>query len=277
MNNLPWSAFEPGNHRTACPSCGRNERDRTLGVTIEYGGKGVAHCFRCGHVETHRPDAKTWTRPARLVERPATPQKHEALSDYGLELWSACEPLSGIALAYLGARRCKVPPLDGHLRWHRALRHPSGSHGPALVGLITHVETGKPLSLHRTWIEADGRKAAFDPPRMLLGNHAIKDGVIRLWPDETVTLGLAVTEGIETALSLAWAYQPVWSCIDAGHVAALPVLPGIETLVIGADNDPAGQKAAMECANRWALADVEVLVTRQAANDLNDVLQELAA
>ena len=88
---------------------------------------------------------------------------------------------------------------------------------------------------------------------------------------------MAIAEGIETALSLAWAYKPVWSCIDAGHVAAMPVLPGVETLVIGADNDPAGQKAATECAERWAAADVEVLVTRQAANDLNDVLKELAA
>jgi hypothetical protein len=35
--------------------------------------------------------------------------------------------------------------------------------------------------------------------------------------------------------------------------------------------------AASICARRWADADKEVLVTRQAANDLNDVLMELAA
>ena len=277
MHSLPWTSFEPGNHRTACPACARNEREKTLGLTIEHSGKGVAHCFRCGHVETNSRDAKSWTAAPLLVERRPSPQKHEVLSNYGLELWSACEPVFGAALAYLKARRCVVPPADGDLRWHRDLRHPSGAHGPALVGLISHVRSRKPLSLHRTWIEADGRKSAFDPPRMLLGNHAMKDGVIRLWPDESVTCGLAVAEGIETALSLAWAYQPAWSCIDAGHLAALPVLAGIETLVIGADNDAAGQKAANECATRWASADVEVLVTRQAANDLNDVLQELAA
>ena len=277
MNELNWPSFENGSYRTACPACGRNEREKTLGITIEPGGKGVAHCFRCGHIETNRPDSKTWSAHLRPIQRKPVLLKREVLSEYGLDLWSACEPLSGAAVAYLKARRCVVPPADGDLRWHPDLRHPTGERGPALVALITHVESRRPLSLHRTWVRPNGQKAALDPPRLLLANHAIKDGVIRLWPDECVTYGLAVAEGIETALSLAWAYRPVWSCIDAGHLAAFPVLSGIETLVIGADNDPAGQKAADECATRWASTDAEVLVTQQAANDLNDVLQGLAA
>jgi len=57
------------------------------------------------------------------------------------------------------------------------------------VALISHVESHKPLSLHRTWVQPNGKKAAFDPPRLLLANHAMKDGVIRLWPDECVTYG----------------------------------------------------------------------------------------
>ena len=59
-----------------------------------------------------------------------------------------------------------------------------------------------------------------------------------------------VAEGIESALSLAWAFVPVWACIDAGNLAALPVLDGIEALTIAADNDPAGQAAAQTCATR---------------------------
>lgn len=277
MNSSQWTDLEPGDHRVPCPACGRGDRDKALGVTVEYSGKGVAHCFRCGFAEAFRPDAKTRARPAQVIERPQTSQKHANLADYGQALWSACEPVSGAALAYLHARRCLPPPTDGDLRWHPSLKHPSGTYGPALVGLITHAVTREPLSLHRTWIQSDGQKAPLEPSRLLLGNHAVKLGVIRLWPDECVTTGLAIAEGIETALSLAWAYKPVWSCIDAGHVAAMPVLPGIETLVIGADNDPAGQKAAAECARRWASAGVDVLVTRQSANDLNDVLKELVA
>lgn len=145
------------------------------------------------------------------------------------------------------------------------------------MGLITDAVTRQPLSLHRTWIQADGRKADVDPPRLLLGGHRKQGGVIRLWPDEAVTVGLGIAEGMETALSLAWAFAPVWACIDAGNLAAFPVLSGVEALTIGADNDAAGAAAAQECAARWATADDEVFITKQAENDLNDALMEVAA
>ena len=81
MNSIHLSSLEPGNHRISCPACGRGDRDKTLGVTVEHSGKGVAHCFRCAFTEAFRPDAQTWTRPARLVERPQMSQKHENLAE----------------------------------------------------------------------------------------------------------------------------------------------------------------------------------------------------
>lgn len=215
--------------------------------------------------------------PMKAPERQPEPATRETLSDYGRELWDACRPVHGPASGYLRSRRCVLPPEDGHLRCHSALKHaPSGYTGPALVGLVTDAVTREPISLHRTWIQADGRKADVEPPRLVLGGHRKRGGVIRLWPDETVTYGLAVAEGIETALSLAHAYVPAWACVDAGNLGALPVLPGIETLLIGADNDPAGIKGANECAARWTRAGAEVRITRQAANDVNDALLEAA-
>jgi hypothetical protein len=53
---IAWSDYATGNHRVTCPSCGRGERDKTLGLTIEGDGKGVAHCFRCAFTENYRPD-----------------------------------------------------------------------------------------------------------------------------------------------------------------------------------------------------------------------------
>ena len=45
--------------------------------------------------------------------------------DQGLALWRTCQPLAGSALAYLYARRCRIPPADSHLRWHPHLAlHP---------------------------------------------------------------------------------------------------------------------------------------------------------
>lgn len=273
---IAWINYEVGNHRLPCPACARGSRDMTLGLTIEPSGKGVAHCFRCAFTESYRPDQGARQQAAATPRiKAVAAQKHEVLSDYGRELWNACKPLSGVALDYLSARLCVIPPADGDLRYHPALKHPTGHTGPALVGLISDAMTSQPLSLHRTWVRANGCKADVNPPRLLLAGHRKQGGVIRLWPDEAVTLGLGVAEGIETALSLAWAYAPVWACIDAANLASFPVLPVIGALVIGADNDGAGTAAAHQCAQRWANV-AEVYVTHQAENDLNDTLKEAA-
>lgn len=264
--------LEPGNHRLTCASCARGPKDRTFGATVDREGVVVGHCFRCGHVETYRPERGSNCRRGKAISRPVASFKRESLSEYGTELLGACTALHGtIGEAYLLARGCVIPPADSDLRFHASLKHPATDYaGPALVALVTHAATRAPLTLHRTWIRADGRKAGIEPPRMLLGGHSKRGGVIRLWPDETVTTGLALAEGIETALSLAHDYAPVWSAIDAGNLAALPVLDGIEVLVIGADHDPAGITAATACADRWAAARVDVRIIAPATGDWND-------
>ncbi len=273
---ITWTDFEPGNHRLSCPACGRKPNDKTLGVTLDHEGRGVAHCFRCNYVESYRPEHGALHQPGKTINRPVQAAKHETLSEYWLELWSACNPPHGVALDYLKSRRCALPPEDGDLRFHPALKHPSGYVGPALVALITDIHTNAPISLHRTWVNADGSKADANPPRMLLRDHRKQGGVIRLWPDDCVSFRVAICEGIETGLSLAHAYEPVWACIDAGNLAQFPLLLGVSSLLIAADNDPAGIKAANECAARWANAGHEVFVTQQNQNDVNDALLEAA-
>ncbi len=198
-------------------------------------------------------------------------EQHKTLSDYWRSIWRECSAISGIAAEYLSARRCAVPPTDSDLRWHGALKHPSGYVGAALVALITDTETGNPVSLHRTWIRGDGSKPV-EPARLLAKGHRKAGGVIRLWPDDAVTDGLAICEGIETALSIAHVFRPVWSCIDAGNLAEFPVLAGIESLTICADHDPAGLRAAETCAARWLAARREVRITTPDAegSDFND-------
>ncbi len=219
-------------------------------------------------------------RAGRPAARPLETPKHEGLSEWARELWRAAVALPGtIGEAYLLARHCVIPPADGDLRFHPNLKHgPSVESGPALVALVTDTRTGEPLTLHRTWIRGDGMKAPFDPPRLLLGGHRKRGGCVRLWPDEAVTTGLGIAEGIETALSLAHAFRPVWALIDAGNLAALPELPGIEALTIAADNDPAGTAAADECAERWAAAGREVCIVQAEGErqDLNDLARATA-
>lgn len=271
---IPWDTFAYGDHRTACPSCGRGPRDRTLSVTIKPDGAGVAHCFRCSFVETTRGIRRMAPPKPQNVVRAR--QRHETLSAYGRDLWRACSAIAGEARAYLEARSCRVPPVDGDLRWHPRLRHPGGHEGPALVALVTDSVTGEPRTLHRTWIRPDGRKADCEPPRLLLKGHSTRHGVVCLWPRDSVTYGLGVAEGIETALSLAIAIKPSWSTLDAQHLAAFPVLPAVEALVIAADHDPAGIAAAEACATRWTLAgaDVRIAMPPIPGMDLNDLARQ---
>ena len=262
-----------GPNRQPCPQCARRANDRTCGVTLDAAGNGVAHCFRCEYVETHRQQ-QTETHHRVATATTIAPIKHLVLSAYGRGLWAECNPLHGIALDYLNARSCVIPPEGSHLRYHQALKHgPSGFVGVALVALVTDAITAEPLTLHRTWIQPDGKKAPLDPPRMWLGGHRKSGGVVRLWAEDFVTSGLGIAEGIESALSLAHAHQPVWACLDAGNLAALPVLSGIESLLIAVDHDDAGIRAAENCAARWAGAgrEVGVVMPEIHKTDLNDI------
>ncbi len=237
----------PVEQRPPCPKC---ERLGPFSIDIR---SGKFNCFRCNFSGRVAGDYQ-----ARAVHAPT---KHSTLSDYGRALWSECRELGGTAAEYLKARHCVIPPADGDLRWHPRLKHFSGYEGPALVALVTDAITCKPLSLHRSWIKADGTKAPINPPRMLLKGHKKAGGVIRLWPDESVTLSLAVAEGIETSLCAAHGHTPMWSLIDAGNMQNFPLLAGIENLLIFADHDSPGLAAATACANRWA-HHAEVIVVK---------------
>jgi len=198
-------------------------------------------------------------------------------SRYAEEQWRSCVPLSGVASDYLHARGCAIPPKDGDLRWHPDLLNKQcGYTGSALVARVTDAVTGDPLTLHRTWIMSDGTKAPVSSPRLTLLGHAKKGGVVRLWPDDEVTVGLLVAEGIENALSAARGFTPAWSMLDKGNLAEFPVLSGIEALTIIPDPEDGGMRAAEQCARRWLNAGKEVRLWRSPTpgQDFNDWVRQ---
>jgi putative DNA primase/helicase len=87
-----------------------------------------------------------------------------------------------------------------------------------------------------------------------------------------VALGLAVGEGLETALSFVRGFGSAWACLDAGNLAAFPVLPGIDGLTVVAEHDEAAMKAADACAARWheTWAEVRLWRARAPNADCND-------
>lgn len=272
--------WQPGaTERGRCPRCDRRGHDDALAVKVDDDGGGATWiCHRCGWTGGLRDGRPAPAAPSPMVRqhRPAADATHTVLCDWGRRLWSTCRPITADDPAgrYLHARGCTLPHPEGDLRWHPALKHPCGHTGAAAVGLVTDAVNNAPISLHRTWLMGDGSggKAAIEKPRLLLQNHRKAGGVVRLWPDCEVTMGLGLAEGVETALTLARVFVPVWATVDAGNLGSFPVLDGIESITIAVDNDPAGLKAADALTLRWWQAGREVrrVVAPAAGQDLND-------
>lgn len=266
-------------HRAPCPVCDRGPRDTALSVTTDERGT-VSHCHRCGYTcfepPEHRPAAPV--RPGAGGQRPpqSGPAERCRPQDWSLtaeRIWQSTLPLSGsLAAVYLEHRHCVLPPADADVRFLPA----DAKYPPTMVARITDARTAAPISLHFTTLAADGRSRG---DRRLLAGHRKQHGVIRLWPDETVARGLAIAEGIESALCAARLFRPMWACVDAGNLEAFTVLAGIEALTIFADHDDAGLGAARECARRWRAAgrEVRIRTPRTAGHDAADLAREVAA
>ena len=306
---IDLKSHKDGQHRARCPYCDRGkQRPDDIPLTVRLDGTGATfYCFRCGWKgglwpcldcggfspsrvcdpcqrgrDGRAADARPQRQPAPppKIKRPPPEPRPPGDLQAALRLYGSCRPIEADtpAARYLIARGCALPEND--VRWHPQLRHPCGYVGPALVALVTDVHTVEPISLHRTWLARDGSgKAPIDRPRLLLKGHRKAGGVIRLVEDAEVTLGLAVAEGIETALTTMRAFRHCWCCIDASNLAAFPVLAGIDALTIVEDRDPAGQAAARACADRWLAAGVEVWIWQAPAErqDFNDIARRAAS
>jgi putative DNA primase/helicase len=197
-----------------------------------------------------------------------------------LAIWAEAKQLGDIALKYCisrGISELSLPDIDGVLRFHPHCPFGRGERHPCIVALWTDAITNQAQAIHRTALTPDGKKLG----RMSLGPTA--GCVLRLWPDELVTLGLVIGEGLETVLAAATRIehrgtllQPAWAVGDAGHLAKFPVLAGIAALTILVDHDEAGQRAARECRERWLAAGREVtaLIPNDFGQDFNDIVQK---
>lgn len=221
-----------------------------------------------------------------VVEAPKLERKDRARSvDYARELWVAAGPIMGTpAEAYLRSRGITAP-LPPVLRFARlappkdsGLAASSGNRPlPALVALVT-AHDARPTGIQRTYLTDAGRKAlsADGKVKFSLGN--IRGGAVRLGPE--IAEGLALTEGIEDALSLMQLGAPsAWAAAGSAMLDGMVLPEGVRSVVVGGDNDAAGRAAAEKAARAFAGTGriVELLYPDAPFKDFNDELRASAA
>ena len=285
MVSLPLSS---GN-KAVCPFHEENEPSCTI-----Y--PDHFHCFGCGehgnrldwlmHVEgMTKAEAITFIKdwpaaPANVARSDAADAEAEKQA-FVNSIWTAAQPLLGsIAEQYLdGTRHIDVTKLPADI--HRALRfHPGcvfgpGTYLPCLIALMRDPLTDAPVGIQRIALERrNGCIEKID--RRMLG----RAGVVKLWP---ATSTLVVGEGLETVLAAATRIPhqgrplvPAWAALSSKQLAALPVIPGVERLVLLVDNDcnQEGQTAAARLTTRWRAAGrlVVSLMPDTPDTDFNDVV-----
>jgi hypothetical protein len=154
------------------------------------------------------------------------------------------------------------------LRFHPAAWHKdTRTSGPALLGAVVGVHDNQ-QAIHRIWF---GPMPAGRPKLSLCSTTG---GAVRL---AEATDTVAITEGIETALSLMQLTNvPAWASLSTSGMRGVVIPEQIRRVLIGADNDANGAGLAAANALRDRLIGegraVRVLMPKVVGQDFNDVL-----
>jgi len=193
-----------------------------------------------------------------------------------MAFWAKGQPAEGTLVEkYLQSRGLKVPT-SGVLKFSPFALQENG-YGPAMLALVTNGETEEPVGIHRTFLAPDGvGKAPISQPRKMLG--PCQGGVVRL-AAHSIQLPLLVGEGIETSLSGAQSSGlPAWAALSASGLARLSLPQDVRDVIILADGDDPGERAAKSAALRWKREGRRVRIAKPMPGfDFNDHLTGLTA
>jgi len=194
-------------------------------------------------------------------------QDHERRQrEKAIWLWSQHVPIIGTpGERYLRARGYpgEIPPTLGFLRARDS--YPAAI--IAAFGMTEELEPGMLAAprwvnaVHLTRLRADGSDRERGPEAKIMIGRSVGSPIV-LAPVNDL-LGLAITEGIEDALSVHLATGlGAWAAASAGRMPALAdILPSyIETVTIFAHPEKVGQDKARELANKLHGRGVEVFI-----------------
>ena len=261
-----------------CPA--HDDHDPSLSVREADDGKVLVHCHAgCEQTQVIAALRRRglWAehgeyRGRSIRPRPATGEGGDRAKrkEAALRIWQATISGAGTLVeTYLQLRGIRIP-VPPTIRFHPALKHPSGSIWPAMVALVTCGTDEMPLGIHRTFLSQDGTgKAAVESQRMMLG--PCRGGAVRL---AMARQPLMVGEGLETCLAAMQATgNAVWAALSASGMRVLDLASEIRDVLVLADGDDPGESAARRAALRWKREGRRVRIARPPRGlDFNDLL-----
>jgi putative DNA primase/helicase len=199
--------------------------------------------------------------PRMIFRDELTPEKMEANRKMLQQTWESAKPVTSDdpVAKYLQSR---IPFLNlahlGHdIRYHPGMDYfelnaqqqwkKTGIY-PVMLARVVDMEKN-PITLHRTYLTADGKKAPFETiKKQMQGIRKLKGAAIRLNHVSSSRV-VGITEGIETGLAVMTGYRNqinVWSLLNAGNLAIADIPRAcFDQIIIFADHD------AMDIAKGW--------------------------
>jgi hypothetical protein len=256
------------NYLVRCPA----HDDDMPSLSLRDGDRGlIVHCFAgCSASDVYaaiRRKDHSLLRSELPAPEPAkgSGEYERRQHDKAHWMWRRRRPITGtIAETYLRETRCYTGPLPATIAFLPAWRDRS----PAMMAAFAMVDEPEPgvvdvprdvNSVHLTLLRADGHgKADVKPNKLVIGRPL--DRPIVLAPPNDL-LGLAITEGIEDALTVYHATGlGAWAAGAAGFMPRLVnAVPNyIEAVTIYAHADKSGEDGARKLAAALHERGIEV-------------------
>jgi len=258
-----------------CPGPGHTRHDRSLAVTFAASAPDgfSVHSFAGDDWQL----CKDHVRSALGIRRERVEVVHAERDDMdeqqrvriALRIWDETRTARGtIVETYLLSRRIRFPDYAVDLRYHPGLKYDE-RRLPAMVCLFRDILTDVPCGIHRTFL--DPVKVSKVDRRML---GRAKGAAIKLDPDDEVTQGLCLGEGVETCLHgrQELGLAPTWALGSAAALEHFPVLSGVTAMTFLGEHDKTGANAkAIKAAGRRMVANgIEATAKVPDFGDLND-------
>lgn len=290
VRRLGAGDIHSGGKAATVPGPGHSLKDRSLSLRVSDDGARVlwfshanddaAAVFR--HLGIEGAERENLSGPELQRRREARAKAIAADRARKLafcrQVWADTLPAEGSLVALYLRGRGLAGSIPEALRFHPSAplaypteENPSPRRAPAMVAIASGPD-GTSCGLHVTILKPDGSgKAPMRNPRLMFGDLA--GAAVRLGP---VPVGgeLGVAEGIETAVSYRdLTGVPTWAALSTAGLARFTPPLGIVRLVVAADSDPAGIKAARELAERASRRVECVVAPAPEGSDWNDVIQ----